>query len=43
MREEWVTGFHLGVTESEKKKEKNKRGFKKMQPIINTGIGLAWG
>lgn len=45
MREGWQMEFHLGVTESVKKKKRkeNKKGSKKMQPIINTGIELAWG
>lgn len=45
MREGWRMEFRLGVTASvkKKKKEREKNGFKKMQPIINTEIGLAWG
>lgn len=44
MKEGCVTEFHLGVTESEKRKEK-KRSFKKMQPIISRDwacLRLTW-
>lgn len=45
LRSDWICKKNP-KTEKKPPKTKNrkeKNSFKKMQPIINTGIGLAWG